>query len=399
MSRSRLGRKLFDGCRNVGVIGTAVALVIVSGCHKSKDEGATKQPEAAGNEGKGPSKLHAASPGVVAFFNANFANVPSVADIAGYNDEQRLPGLGNTDYGDITRLYVAPRAPTAADLTNGAIVGLIEVQGDANGGTQLPAYQMLDIDNVGNNTTALYCVFLKSTGHPANPYDGFVTPVANGTTCTPIADNYKLSVAVDQTDQQSVYVARFIEDAQEKPAIGVGCPMGSPARFGLCHLGRGIGSDKQALADEQEIAIPAGTPHQVMRSGITGRVTPEMQYPVITTAPSKVATINLSANPPAGSRYRSWGLVQGDNSVWVFNNGQNHYSVQFVPGGGSNPPTTQTAFDGHWTNHAGQPTVPNGARWVWDDSDEDLWVACDQGCCMVNGAVDQGNKGGRGHNQ
>ena len=46
---------------------------------------------------------------------------------------------------------------------------------------------MLQIDNIVSGKS-LYCVFVKSTGNPQNPYDGYVTPVgSDGTTCTAIA--------------------------------------------------------------------------------------------------------------------------------------------------------------------------------------------------------------------
>jgi hypothetical protein len=370
MPDPRFIRKLFDLSRSRGLMVAPLVLTIVSSCHHAEPELGVR--------------IHAASPGVNAFFNANFPNVRSVADIAGYNDEQRLPGDGSNDYGAIVRLYVAPQAPTQQQLGAGAIAALMEVEG--GNGHPLAAYNMLKIDNVAG--PKLYCVFLKS-GNPAGSYDGYVTPVqSDGTTCTPIGGNnqYMLSSEVDTSEPDAPYVARFVEDDNGKPAIGVGC--GTPPTFVFCHLGRGVGMGKKALGDEQDLAIPAsGSTPPVSRTSIAGRITPEPAPPGFSPTPVKVATISLSAapDPSVPSKYKTWGLALGDNGVWISKDAQNNWWAQFVPG--TTAPTTQTMFRITRTDHSGSssPPVPVAARWAWSDTDEDVWVACDQGCCTISG--------------
>jgi len=327
------------------------------------------------------------SSGVNTFFTANFPGAASVADVAGYNDEQRLPGNGNRDYGAIVRLYVAPVAPSPANEANGALVALMEVLG--GDGQPRNAYNMLKIGN--DILPTLYCVFIKTTGNPQQPYDGYVTPVqSDHTTCTPIGttNQYKLSATPDPTSQDAPYVARFVMDDHDKPAIAVGCLNGSTTTYVVCHLGRGVYSDKKALADQQEIAVPSSSGDTVPdRSGITGSVTPTGTQ-TIGTQPIQVATINLSAAPPTPSIYATWGLGSGDNGVWLHKDNANNYFVQFVQGSGA--PGSQTSFP---MTRNGHSTVPTGARWLWNDGDEDLWLACDQGCCTVGDSKDGKGKG------
>jgi hypothetical protein len=372
--------KLFDVCRSRGVIVAPFLLAIVTSCHRTRPELGVK--------------IQAASPGVIAFFNANFNGAASVVDIPGYNDEQRLPGNGNNDYGDTVRLYVAPSAPTQTQLNAGAIVALIEVLGDANGGKSLGAYNRLKINDIGGNGTSLYCVLLKS-GNQAGSYDGYVTPVQNGTVCTPIGDQYKLSAEVDVSESVSPYTARFVEDVNGMPAIGVGCLAGNPPAFVFCHLGRGVGMGKKALGDEQDLAIPApGSTPPVSRSSIRGKITPVTPAPAFGTTPVKAAIINLSAAPPKPSRYFDWGLGPNDNGVWISKTVAGTWWAQFVPGTAS--PTNQPMFPVTWTGHA--TPVPVSARWLWSDTDENAWVACDQGCCTISGLTGE-SRNDQGHNR
>jgi hypothetical protein len=95
-----------------------------------------------------------------------------------------------------------------------------------------------------------------------------------------------------------------------------------------------------------------------------------------------VATINLTAAPTGTSKYVTWGLVAGDNGVWLSLVG-GEWKAQFVPGNAA--PTNQTLFKVSREPHPGQ-TVPLTARWMWRDTDEDIWISCDQGCCTISDA-------------
>jgi hypothetical protein len=364
----------------------SITLTLGTSCGKKEDSPATKV-----------TKLTYETPSneVNAFFAANFPSVPSVADIGGYNDEQRLPGPGNDDYGAIVRLYVAPRAPTPTELSGGAIVGLLEVEGGND--QTAAAYTSLKIDN--SSAQKLYCVYLQSSNSPGNPWDGFVTPV-NGTTCTPIENKYKLQASeADGTETDDPYVARFVEDNAGLPAIGVGC------LTAFCHLGQAVGNGHSPKADEQQLALPgaaSGNSIPVHR-GSAGRVTPVAGLGALKKAnfqkgPQLVATVWLATapDPTIKSKYVIWGLQQGDNGVWLALDAAGNWSAQFVPGTGA--PTTQQPFVvSRPTDHTMPPVVPPNARWVWSDNDEEIWVACDQGCCTIGGiTTDKGR--GRGKN-
>jgi hypothetical protein len=93
----------------------------------------------------------------------------------------------------------------------------------------------------------------------------------------------------------------------------------------------------------------------------------------------RVATIVLASAPTGTSKYVTWGLAQGTNSVWLtLVNGE--WRAQFVPGTAA--PTTQTKYKVAREPHS--MAVPLTARWVWNDLDEDIWVSCDQGCCTIS---------------
>ncbi len=372
MADPRFIRKLFDVCRSRGVIVAPFLLAIVTSCHRTRPELGVRP--------------HLLSAGVKTFFATRFRGVTSVADIAGYNDEQRLPGNGTNDYGAIVRLYVAPRTPTPTQLGSaaGAIVALMEVEG--GNGQHLAAYTKLGIGNDVGPT--LYCVLLRS-GNPPGSYDGFVTPVqSDGTTCMAIDNTYMLPNEPDASEPDAPYVARFVEDASGNPAIGVGCPngTGTPLTFVFCHLGRGVGMGKDPRDDEQDLAIPApGRIPPVSRSTIRGKISPVIGASGFGPTPVQVATISLSAapDPLTPSKYKTWGLAQGDNGVWISVDAHGNWWAQFVPGG--TPLTTQTKFQITRTDHTSGPAIPAAARWLWNDNDEDVWIACDMGCCTITG--------------
>ena len=373
MLATRFIRKLFNVCRRRGVIVAPLGLAIVMSCHK-------RPPDLGVRITSTPSS------GVTAFFATNFApGALAVTGIAGYNDEQRLPGNGLNDYGAVVRLYVAPQPPTQAQLgsATGVNVALIEVEG--GNGSHLAAYTKIGIDNDAGPT--LYCVFLKS-GNAPDSYDGYVTPVKPDHTCTPIAHNsaIKISAEVDAGDPDVPYVARFVEDASGRPAIGVGCLAGTPATMVFCHLGRGVGMGKHARDDEQDLAIPApGSVPPVSRSTIRGKISPVIGETGFGATPVQVATISLSADPDPliPSKYKTWGLAKGDNGVWISVDAQGNWWAQFVPSGIAL--VAQTKFQITRTAHSSGPQVPAAARWLWNDNDEDVWVACDMGCCTITG--------------
>ena len=371
MADPRFIRKLFDVCRSRGVIVAPFLLAIVTSCHTPRPESGVRP--------------HLLSSGVNNFFATNFPLATSVADIAGYNDEQRLPVNGTYDYGAIVRLYVAPQTPTPTQLGSaaGAIVALMEVEG--GNGHYLPDYAKLGISNDVGPT--LYCVLLRS-GNPPGSYDGFVTPVKPDGTCTAIDNTYMLPNEADTSEPDAPYVARFVEDASGSPAIGVGCPNGTstPLTFVFCHLGRGVGMGKHSRDDEQDLAIPApGSIPPVSRSTIRGKISPVIGATGFGPTPVQVATISLSAdpNPHTRSTYKTWGLAKGDNGVWISVDTQGNWWAQFVPVGTAL--TTQTKFQITRTAHSSGPAVPVAARWLWNDNDEDVWVACDAGCCTITG--------------
>jgi hypothetical protein len=370
------------------VAGGAAAISLLSAISCMKSDQSSKSAEVVGVK----TLLTTESPDqqVKAFFTANFPPPDqSVADIAGYNDEQRFPGSGTDDYGGIVRLYVAPRAPTSGELATGAIVALVEVQGGDDPQNQPPSFQLLHLQNTSAAT--LYCVILQETGSPPHQgWNSFVTPVSQ-TTCGPTSQTNVLSVSEeDDTQHPSAYVARFIENNAGLPAIGVGCGTS------FCHLGRAVNTHPNAFADDQHLAMPVSLGSHNIKRGIHGSITPVDGLGGISfsTTPTLVATITLDGPPDPGSKAETWGLTTGVNGVFLSTDGTN-WKAQFVPGTGQ--PTSTAGFYTSQNPHPSTgPHVPPVARWAWSEWDEEIWVACEQGCCTIDGSPSSRDFG-RGH--
>ena len=385
--------------RNATAVVAILSLAMVVSCAKKVED--KNEADAEKNRAAAAMPMSMVNQEVYDFYHTNFPTVSdSNLDIPGYNDEQRLPGAGGNTYGDVARLYAALSAPTTTDMASasGGFAGLIEVIGDAYGGTNpVPdSYRLLNIANPGAGVTNLYCVILQGT---SPNFDGYVVPVQSNKTCAPIGQNQslKLSVEFDSSiSDVTPYTVRFLFDANNLTAIGVGCASG------FCHIGRGVGMGKKALGDEQALAIPStGGGLGVSRTDMNGQIRPET-HGALTTTPTLVATITLGSALPTGTNaYRTWGLnPNGDTGVWLTKTGTGAntvYTVQFsatTPTSSTNP----TAFPVVYTDHstAGVP-IPAAVRWAWNDHDEDVWLACDQGCCTVGGGGDGMRGRGRGN--
>jgi hypothetical protein len=347
---------------------------------------------------KGPHSRYDPSNAVKQFFAAQFPSNPSVADIGGYNDDQKLAGTSgnNTAYGPRARLYASPILGSFdfSDFQNTQFVALLEVEGDPGGNT-LPTYKRLNI--IATTKTLLYCVYLNLD--PRQPVDkqwfGYVTPVS-GTTCGPTDGTTKVDADSDSNNggtpprrDDFPPVVRFGEDAQGNPSIGVKCAKA------WCELGHQHKdhADPSHMNGKREGRVKAwhddqllaeGTPGNLHR-GVRGTIIPVPDLDQLDVAGpvggALVATITLPSAPNAGTKYDTWGLKQGDNDVWVlYEHGE--WKAQFAPSGHPHDQAKKFHVDQVPHDRKGPP-VPGVARWIWSDQDEDFWVACDQGCCTI----------------
>lgn len=346
-----------------------------------------------GGSGWGVSAF-AINPAVNSIFADSFPYDPSLTDIDGFNDGQRLPGNGANNYGPEAHFYTVPRPRTADELAewDGALVGLIDV--GAPTGPMPPDYVRLNI----TRPNRVYCVFLRKT--PAE-VQGWVTDVS-GQACTAPSHGSMLQAVTYQlpgggTDEDYPLGTRFTESRNGPNGMVV---LGMKCLAGWCEIGRGL-TYKQAnnpnsnvqqqvkgWHDEQELAAPAGgAPGAPLIRTDSSSIVPVPGLASITFAQyqlalQNVATIYMKDDPKAGSKQAKWGLRRGVNYVWLTLTSTTTGRAQFT----QTPvmPTSGPSFVVHRMPHTGLVTrIPGVARWVWRDSDEEAWIDCDQGCCTI----------------
>ncbi len=96
----------------------------------------------------------------------------------------------------------------------------------------------------------------------------------------------------------------------------------------------------------------------------------------------RVAMIEVKGQ--VSSRYAAWGLVSGKNFLYVQLTSDDEGVAQLVDENGKVlHDKIHVARDDDLSKIGGR-LVPAAARWKWSDTDEQIWVRCDVGCCMVD---------------
>jgi hypothetical protein len=322
-----------------------------------------------------------------------------VADILGYNDAQALAksgtGTSRDDYGPVARLYaIAKDHPDEAEFNNPVAVAVVEVEAMVS---MPPAYRRLGID--GSASTERYCIYVRHQGATWKA----ATIKAIGNTCTaPVAGQYNLNadrIVAGYTSDTAYpkYSARFVEDNAGYPAFGARCgnawcEMGRSSTH-QNQLGSGAGKTDKVLGwnDDQKISTPKATGG--LKRGARATITPidglaEKSSEYVSDIGIKVATLRFETAPPAGTKYTTWQFAGTEMDMWMRHVG-NEFHATFVPSGGTPDPM------GAWFYAYRRPhsdgVVPGVARWLWDPSDEGVWISCDQGCCEISqeGVSDQ----------
>ena len=325
--------------------------------------------------------------------------IDRLTEIEGFNDAQALPADGNDDMGPVASVYVVPKRWDDGDYTDTwRLVAVLEVEA----GTMPNSYRNnLKIQN--SATTAQYCFYLMKRSAGNNWQASVAGVVAN--VCQGADGGAKINDVAEETEPSTnksdfPALVRFDQDQSGKPVIGVTCgektwceigrPNGVGNRRNPVHNGLANQTKKQKIKawhDEQELTTDRMPPYH---RAVRGSVTPDENlggYTVLDFTDVKGAAsayVYLEAAPPAGSKYATWGLQQGNNTVTLFaqQNAAGDYDwwATFTPSAGAG---NGVRFRVDQMVHGIKP--PAVARWKWNPADEEIWVSCEQGCCTVSG--------------
>lgn len=342
-------------------------------------------------------------------------------DIPEYHDEQHFQ-TSNTDFGPLVYLYASPFLGMYQNLGDiveqgqfGSFAAQIEVEGTP--GTALPPeYTNLNLQ-VGIN-----CVWLANTGSINTGWVAYVTPASGLGECVrPLEGSAVPQLRVSRTSDRAKFthadyppVARFSEarfmapQTYGQPLIGVKCldgwceigpPTDSPRTVTLGpEFGR-YGAIK-GWHDEQVLALEdaAGVLRPSVRASLipvpTLAATRLTTFPVINPTPVNsalgwvvVATIILDTDPAPGSKYERWGLLGGENYL---------YLRRITPTAGKewqmSVINSRLPSRVIWENvtreaHTDVP-VPATARWRFASFDPTgVWVRCGEACCSGDGGT------------
>lgn len=216
-------------------------------------------------------------------------------------------------------------------------------------------------------------------------------------------------------------VARFIEIGQHWTAIGIRCAdgfcvLGVPPQMAIppsAHASAIASTESPSVQwtikgwfDDQRVSVPApGLPHGLNRahraSLIPDAALAAAKIPAFHAGWVRVATVYM-ADPKPLPKYAStqvdvgYGLVEGMNridlrafvvngdTVWRARISNALMPLSADSSGGLERRVKRTdhkAFEAHGI------FVPPVARWRWKDDDEEIWVACDAGCCLIERGI------------
>lgn len=331
-----------------------------------------------------------------------------------YHDEQRLTkGLqANDDYYGIAYSYAYP-IPTVSPLqthlgfdTRFVNVASVTVTGSV--GPASSPYRGLNLQS-GEN-----CVYLKHIHAGASArWEARILPPVSGL-CTggggaPIQTEEEL---LGSTPSDYPTVTRWMEGPGRKPLLGVRCGdrwciigPGANAALSAVHMGQaGAGSSSRWTVrgwhDEQTLGV-LGTPsdHGILQNGPRLSLVP---HDLLETRQIKdflgddwipVATVIVPDGVALPAKYGArpgYGLAPGVNTISIRASGSYPYTWRARLTNSSTCPASLPnggcvyARNVHWEDHSSLTSfVPGTARWRWKDNDEEMWVRCGLGCCMI----------------
>ena len=345
-----------------------------------------------------------------------------------YDDDQRFhDGNGaSTGYGSVAHVLASPALggyTTAVQFESKWIqVGIVDVEAPVT--TSLMPYGTLGLRDHN-------CMYLQHHSLILGAFEGYdalIVPPDMGLYC-PVVPNPSLSQALDvkldkpYSNDEADYPAttRFIEGTGGRTLIGLKCanrwcvigprgfrdvPRSAHAEVGAL-TGKAQGTvkgwfDDQVLG-EPDGSAPPGIHRKVRASAIPdpGLGSLHVADFVVGLNEEKYQVVGKTyfpTEPPAHSKYAmEFGFHQDENvvalraeirtsttpgkkdTVWFarVTNAKANTRKEDIP-------TLRT--DHHRLTPAGEPvlaSVPATMRWRWFDQDEDLWVECDIGCCLI----------------
>jgi hypothetical protein len=339
-------------------------------------------------------------------------------EVAEYQDEQRFSsGTGNAfTYGPLVRVAASPflghfRKPKDFDASGpfGFLVALVDLTTPVHGVVIGAPYQGLKLTAAGK-----YCVYLAhAKGGSDAAWTAYVVRSANGTSCDR-PDPSTPSLPVDYVKlggprEDYLGVARFGEDTNDQPTIGVPCgdaicwitPTNAkekdPAHKGKNAFLDGKMEGKVALWHDDQVLWMKDQAGKLTPWG-RGTVTPVADLDSRTTDDYtadyvRVAWIWLADNP-ANTKYgqpvggsKTWGMQQGLNLLELKYVGPDSWQARATPyKEDASAPSVVASTSSLIVNYKRHPDVwiPGSARFSWLLQDEGVWVPCDQGCCQVD---------------
>lgn len=332
-----------------------------------------------------------------------------------YHDDQRLhDGNGsNVEYGPIAHTLAHPDLALLTSHTqfDGEWVNVAIVDLDLPLESPMPQpYIDLGI------TTQHSCVYLKHHHRLWKEwYSGLVAPAT--TNCASPDEDVGTYLDVKEewySDNHADYppVTRFIEGNGGRTLLGVMCtnricvlgrkPIGSvpgKAHQGVLALEGDSRGNVKGWFDDQVLGAPDAAPKYRIHRMVRGSLIP-MRYPI----PLRIADYLTGYKPVAYAFFP--GQLDPDSkyaAAFGFSQGMNAISLKAELDGTNADGSPKYKWTALITNalgatkekgveredHAkfGMTSVPATARWRWRDTDEDVWVSCDIGCCLIGAAM------------
>jgi hypothetical protein len=326
-----------------------------------------------------------------------------------YHDDQALRANDNTTYGPVVWTFASPwvgNYTQPSDFEGSLWLNVAIVKVDPYSAALPPEYQRLHLQ-VGFN-----CMFLHhDTSESPRHWIAAMVPAAKDSDCggltitasdtLPVYDEHQ---SPDANDYPAV--TRIIEASDTHSYIGVRCgnswcvvgatfPQVPKASFdGVTNAGVSARWRVKGWFDEQHLAVVDAT-NRLRPQQLAALIPSDSLSLFDSTAYAKgwklVAQVYFP-DPPVGKYGQpdanGYGWTQGFNKVWL------HSTVVSRPT--SKDTVIWTSAFGEDAGHAthikqvirtdhGQDSlpVPWTARWRWAAGDEQMWVACLAGCCMV----------------
>jgi hypothetical protein len=334
-------------------------------------------------------------------------------NIIEYHDEQRLWG-GIDDLGPVVRIYASSLLGQIPDhrMFDGQWINVAIIAVEMETGATLPMYARLGLTA---SNVCLYASHVTESPGPHGVYEAVVSlPGPSG--CVPSVvtrpTGTTLDVAVEKrggpaTDYPAV--ARFVESAGGGTRFGFRCgdrwcsagigAMKPDLHDGVQGQGSGPRWAIRGWSDEQVLSIPDPTTSSKLAAGMPASIIPADNLGTLRVAAFRntyrqVASIYLDPRLPVPQKYvtglggsstdEGYGLGPGFNDIElkVTGTGTSEVWTARITHRRTGRSVERKVIR---TDHStyGITSVVATARFRWRKDDEEIWIACDVGCCLI----------------